>query len=230
MKERILQNIQQNNSNNSSTNTDINIKSDTNIKSKEYKSERVLELFFRALKGEALSVQELAFKYNVTTRSISRDINALKNFLAEHRDIFGNVELIYSGSNHCYTLKMDNFITNKELLAISKVLIGSHAFSRDTLHNIISKLKAHTSISDRLKLEELITKEMTHYTEINYDCKDIIENIWLLTEYIHAHQTITITYYKMNRDQVTHKLKPISILFSEYYFYLIDLVHQPSVL
>ena len=34
-------------------------------------------------------------------------------------------------------------------------------------------------------------------------------------------RVITITYYKMNRDEVKHKIKPVSIMFSEYYFYLI---------
>ena len=32
---------------------------------KEIKLDRVMELFFRAMKGESLSVQQLAFEYNV---------------------------------------------------------------------------------------------------------------------------------------------------------------------
>ena len=187
----------------------------------EYKSERILELFFRALKGESLSVRDLALKYNVTTRSISRDITDLKYFIAEHRDIFGNSELIYSSTNHCYTLRRDNFMTNKELLAVAKVLIGSHAFSHSELVGLISKLKSHTSFSDKHKLEELISKEMYHYSEIKFDCNSLIDNVWALTEYIHAHRAITITYYRMDRCIVKHKLKPVSIMFSEYYFYLI---------
>ena len=54
---------------------------------KEIKLDRVMELFFRAMKGESLSVQQLAFEYNVSTRSITRDINSLKAFLADHADI-----------------------------------------------------------------------------------------------------------------------------------------------
>lgn len=188
---------------------------------KEYKSDRILELFFRALKGESLSVNQLSIKYNVTKRSITRDINNLKIFLSEHREILGNAELVYSSTNHCYTLKMDNFITNKELLSIAKVLIGSRAFSQNELLSIILKLKSHTSYSDRLKLESLMSKEMYHYNEINFDCNSVIDNVWDLTEYIYGRRAITITYYKMNRSLVKHKIKPISIMFSEYYFYLI---------
>lgn len=188
---------------------------------KEYKSDRMLELFFRALKGESLSVTKLADKYNVTKRSITRDITNLKFFLAEHREILGNAELEYSSINHCYTLQMDNFISNKELLAIAKVLIGSRTFNQNELLNILSKLKTHTSAADRMRLETLISKEMYHYSEIGYDCNSLLDNIWAITEHIYAKRAITITYYKMNRSQVKHKIKPVSIMISEYYFYLI---------
>ena len=54
---------------------------------KNYKADRVLKLLFRALKGESLSVAALADESNVSTRSITRDINDLKAFLADYRDI-----------------------------------------------------------------------------------------------------------------------------------------------
>ena len=60
------------------------------------KQDRVLEHFFRGLHGEDISVKELAAEYNVSTKSISRDINDLKAFLADHRELVGNTELQYS--------------------------------------------------------------------------------------------------------------------------------------
>ncbi len=187
----------------------------------EFKTDRVIDLFFRALKGEALSAQRLSEEYNVSTRSITRDINALKNFLADHRDALGNAELVYSGSSHCYTLDMDSLLSNKELLSITKVLIGCRAFSRDELVTIISKLKQHTSASDREILENLVSKEIYHYNEIHYDCKSVIESIWKLTGHIEEKRIITIDYYRMDRKQVQHKICPASIMFTEFYFYLI---------
>ena len=189
--------------------------------SKEMKIDRVLELFFRALKGENLSVKELAEEYHVSTRSVSRDITALKMFLADHRDILGNAELVYSNKTKTYHMDMDVFITNKELLAITKALIGCRPFSNKDLLTLIRKLKAHTSTEDRQKLDNLIRKEIYHYSSIYFDCENVIENIWEITEYMEEHRYITITYYKMDRSQVKHKIKPVSIMFSEYYYYLI---------
>lgn len=188
---------------------------------KQYKADRVLSLLFRALKGESLSVKNLANEGNVSTRSITRDINDLKSFLSDYRDILGNAELKYSSTNHCYTLDMDNLFSNKELFAIAKVLIGSKAFNREELLNIITKLKTHTSYSDKKRLENLISKEMFHYTEVGSDCDSVIENVWQLSSFIQDNCAITISYYKMNRDKVKHKILPLSLMFSEYYFYLI---------
>lgn len=188
---------------------------------KEIKLDRVMELFLRAMKGESLSAKQLALEYNVSTRSITRDLNNLKNFLAEHRDVLGYCDLIYSSSNHCYTLQMDHFLSNKELLAITKVIIGSRAFSNQELLEIIKKLKANTTSSNRNTLDQLIRKEIYHYNEISTDCHSVIDNIWKLTECIENKNVITINYYKMNREYVNRRIIPASIMFSEYYFYLI---------
>lgn len=189
--------------------------------SKDYKAERIMKLLFRALKGESLSVSALANESNISTRSITRDINDLKAFLADNREVLGNAELKYSSNNHCYTLEMDNLFTNKELFALSKVLIGSKAFNQEELLSIIWKLKTHTSFSDKKKLENQISKELFHYTEIGSDCDSVIDHIWKLSTYIEENRAITINYYKMNRSKVKHKIIPLSIMFSEYYFYLI---------
>lgn len=193
---------------------------------KEIKGLRVMELFIKAIKGESLSVQALADEYHVSTRSITRDINMLKDFLAENRDAVGYAELKYSSSNHCYTLQMDSFFSNKELLAIAKILIGCRTFNTKDLLELIAKLKKNTSPTDRPKLEKLIRKEMYHYAETGSDCESVIDNLWKITEAIETKKLITISYYRMDREHRNYKIKPVSIMFSEYYFYLIAYLQE----
>ena len=187
----------------------------------DIKTDRQLAIFFRAIKGEAISAQKLAQEYKVSSRSVSRDITGIKMFLADHRDLVGNAELVYSSADHCYRLSMDNFITNKELFAITKILIGTQALSGDDLLKLIGKLKAHSSLGGRKALENLLHKELYHYTGIKHDCQSLLDNIWSLSECIESKQPLTVTYYRMDRQQVKHKLKPVSIMFAEYYFYLL---------
>lgn len=96
------------------------------------KKNRMLEIFFRAMKGENISVKKLADEYNVSVKSISRDLGDIKNFLCE----------------------------NRELIAIIKMMIGCRAFSKMEILDMITKLKNFTSFNDRNMLEKIITKEM----------------------------------------------------------------------
>lgn len=196
------------------------------------KSNRMLEIFFRALRGEKISLKKLAEEYNVSTKSISRDINSIQNFLAEHRELMQNAELTYSHKERAYILNSDEFLKNKELFALVKIILGSRALNKEEILTLITKLKKFTTIQDRKTLENLIRKEIYHYHEVKSDCKSVIDNVWKIVQAIEEKRTISITYYKMNRDEVKHKIKPVSVLFSEYYFYLIaykadDMSYKP---
>lgn len=185
------------------------------------KTYRTLAIFYRVLKGEKIKVAEIASEYNISTKSVSRYIDEIRNFLAENRELVGNAELMYNRIEKCYSLQKNDFLKDSELLAIIKILIGTRAFSKTELLNIISKMKQFVSAKDRQLLEELIVKEKYHYTEVKNDCDSVIDNLWRIAGYIKNRSEITITYYKMSREEVTHRIKPVSIMFSEFYFYLI---------
>ena len=185
------------------------------------KNDRMLEIFMRSLRGEAISLKKLADEYDVSTKSISRNISDIQNFLAEHRELMQNAELTYSHKDKAYRFSNDEFLKNKELFTIVKILLGSRALSKDEVLTLIYKLKKFTTITDREKLDNLIRKEIYHYHEVKTDCNSVIENLWKLIQAIENKKVLTITYYKMNRDEVRRKIKPASVMFSEYYFYLI---------
>lgn len=185
------------------------------------KQDRVLEIFFRGLRGEDLSVQKLADEYGVSTKSITRSVNDLKNFLADHRDLVGNTELEYSYQDKCYRLYMDEFLSSKELFALTEVLIGARAFSKEELLALTGKLKRFTTPTDRQKLNDLVRKELYHYSEVKHDCDSVQETLWQLVNCISDKQEISIDYYRMDRKWVTHRLRPASVMFTDHYFYLI---------
>lgn len=185
------------------------------------KQERLLEIFFRGLRGEDLSVQRLADEYMVSTKSITRNLNDLKAFLADHRELVGNTELQYSHQARSYRLYMDEFLTNKELFALVEVMIGARAFSKMELLTLTDKLKRFTTAEDRQKLNDLIRKELYHYSEVKHDCESVQDNLWQLVNCIAEQREISIEYYRMDRAYVTHRLRPATVMFTDYYFYLI---------
>ena len=185
------------------------------------KRNRLLDIFYRAMKGECLSIAKIADEYNVSTKSISRDMNEIKNFLSDNRDIVGNTELKYSSSSKSYYLEFENFLLSKELLPLMKIMVACRAFSKVDALELISKLKNFVSYNDRAILDNLLSKEMYHYHEVKHDCKSVIDNIWQLTHCIDSQKEISILYYKVDRQLVERRIKPIAIMFSDYYFYLI---------
>ncbi len=144
------------------------------------KQSRVLEIFFRGLRGEKISVKNLATEYRVSIKSNSRDINDLKIFFADHRELVGNTELEYSYQDKSYRLYMDEFLTNKEMFSLIEVLIGARAFSKMELLTIVEKIKRFTTPKDRTKLNELIRKEFYHYSAVKHDCESVQEILWQL--------------------------------------------------
>ena len=192
---------------------------------------RILEIFFRSLRGEDISVQRLANEYCVSTKSVSRSINELKSFLADNRELVGNTELQYSYQDKCYHLHMDEFLSSKELFALVEVMIGARAFSQEELLELTAKLKRFTTPGDSKKLNELIRKELYHYPEVKHDCESVQDNLWQLMNCITEKKEISIDYYKMDRTFVTHRLFPASVMFTDYYFYLVAFksedIHKP---
>jgi len=190
------------------------------------KTNRTLEIFFRFMRGEDLSPAKLAESYGASTKTITRYLNEIKNFLADYRELVGQSELVYCHTNKTYRLFFDEFLTDKELFAIAKVIIGSRPFSGEETTLIVSKLKRFVSIGDRKKLEELIRRELYHYSEIKTDCQNVIDTLWQLINAINEKKEITISYYKVDRTLSEKRIQPVSLMFSEYYFYLI--AYYPS--
>lgn len=185
------------------------------------KKDRMLEIFYRLMKGENVSLKKMAEEYGVSAKSISRDLSEIKNFFSNNRDLTGNVEIKYAASSRTYYLEYDNFLLNKELASVVKMMIGCRGFSKMEVLELVAKLKDFTTYHDRKLLEKIIAKEMYHYNEVKHDCKSVIDNIWQLSKCIDCKKEITITYYKIDRQRVERRVMPVALTFSDFYFYLI---------
>ena len=60
------------------------------------KKYRILDIFFRLLKGEFVSVKQLANEYAVSGKTVSRDLNEIKAYLSENGYRVGNTQIEYS--------------------------------------------------------------------------------------------------------------------------------------
>jgi predicted DNA-binding transcriptional regulator YafY len=182
--------------------------------------DRALEILFRVMRGEEISIKKLAAERGVSAKSVYRDVARIRDFLAENRDLTGNAELAYCSAQKAYRLTSDEFLTGKELFAIAKALLGTRAFPKEKVEDLIAKFKRFTAPGDRGKLERIVGKELLHYSEIKHDAS-VIDNLWRLINVIYDKKEITILYRKVDRSLTQKRVQPVSLIFTEYYFYLI---------
>ena len=194
-----------------------------NTKSKESveKQFRLMQIFFRGIKGEEFTIRQLADEYGVSSKTISRDISDIRNFMSENVELLGNVELLYSTSTRKYSVHFEEFFSNKEMFALIKILIGSRALDKIDLLKIIEKLKKFSTPEDRKVISDMILKENYHYHGVKHDNSELLSLLWQLSVGIRENKEITIRYHKMDKSQVERRIRPVSVMFSEYYFYLI---------
>lgn len=182
---------------------------------------RLMEIFFRGIRGEQFTARQLADEYHVSTKTILRDISDIRIFLSEHVELLGTAELLYSTSTRKYAMHFDEFFSNKEMFAIIKILIGSRAIDKVELLQMIDKLKKFSSIEDRKLISEMILKENYHYHGVMHQNEELLSLLWQLAVSIRENKEITVKYHKMDKSQVERRIRPVSVIFTEYYFYLI---------
>ena len=173
-------------------------------------------------RGETVNKKEFADAFGISDKSVQRDIEDLRTYLAECYENGDDVTVEYSYTkNGYYLVKKDKeFLTNEEILGISKILLESRAYNREELETLIDKLLLQATPSARMNIKDMILNEKYHYIPLKHN-KPLLRGMWELSEYIYKKEIITFDYERQDH-KITHRtVKPLSIMFSEYYFYLI---------
>lgn len=195
--------------------------------------DRLLAMYAQLAEGKPLYKAREAVKYNCSLRSIQRDIEDLRSFFADRSETTGVVqELIYDRKLNAYRLvpPLRNLLTNEETFAVLKVLLESRSLTKGELFPILEKLISCCVPPDnRRQVTDLIANEKYHYVEPRHK-KEILEKMWNLSAAIRAHKEIKITYMRQNGDAVSRVLKPVGIMFSEFYFYLVGFIDKENQL
>lgn len=191
---------------------------------KAEKTERVLEIYTKLMRGDIINKAYEAREYGVDERSIQRDINAIRNFLdlnIERTGVMNSV--IYDRAQKGYRMEQiyKMKLTNSEILAICKILLDSRAFTKKEMEEMLRKLIECCVPPDNQRLvADLIKNEEFHYIEPRHKTV-FIDKMWDLGQAIQQCRYIEIEYLRTkDKAIVKRKVKPVAIMFSEYYFYL----------
>ena len=197
------------------------------------KIERVLYIYSQIMDGGLVKKSELAERFGVNERSIQRDIDDIRNYMQNNLIHEGyQHSVIYDREKKGYRLEKISLLklTNSELLALSKILLDSRAFPKEEMKNLLKKIIMCSAPAESQKMiKEQVSNEMFHYVEPRHGV-DVTESLWEIGQAIHNNQYIEIKYQGIQGSSVkTRKLKPLAIMFSEYYFYLVAFIDSDKV-
>lgn len=178
---------------------------------------RLLELNERLSKGESLDKTKISGILGVDGKTFQRDIDKLRLYYSEN----GLGEINYDRKANCYRLEgRPDQLSKKEIFALCKILIESRAFNKSEFSTIINKLLKLCQIEEAKEVFEAINNEKVNYLELQHG-KELVDRLWELRQYISKQEVIHLGYERADKKIKKQKVKPIGIVFSEFYFYLL---------
>ena len=198
---------------------------------KRSKHYRTMDLFARLCEGKVINKAEEAATNNVDERSIQRDIDDIRAFLDERSLKYGDRrKIVYDRTEGGYIMVGEeaSLMSNSEILAVSKILLESRAFTKKEVGTILDKLIAGCVPANNMELVSgLIENEKFHYVELHR--RTYIRNrLWKIGMDIHECNLASLKYARANNPEESVKriVEPVSILFAEYYFYLLAYIDE----
>lgn len=188
-----------------------------------FKYYRVLKIYGKLMSGEVVYKTEAAKLFGVTERTFQRDIEDLRCFFADDADDSGiRRELVYSREMNGYYLvnKDISMLNDSETIALCKIMLESRAFTKEEMAPVINKLLScciHPKLRGRAV--DYIFNELECYIEPNHH-KNFIGSISDISEAVSQRKYMKIRYRRQDGSETERVIKPVGIMFSEFYFYL----------
>ena len=181
---------------------------------------RILSMYDRLCKGHVLTKKVEADVFHVGEKTIQRDFDSIRAFLEKEKT---NHYLEYDRKQKVYRLETsdESFLRNEEILAIVKILIESRAFPKADMDQLIDKLTNLAQPANQAFIKDLMLNEKHLYVDLQHK-QSLFALLWKLAKAVHTKRLINIRYKREHDQEDSERtLKPVGLIFSDYYFYLI---------
>ncbi|WP_099466889.1 helix-turn-helix transcriptional regulator [Konateibacter massiliensis] len=174
------------------------------------KIERLLAITNYLLSNKRVTAQTLSVRFNVSTRTIMRDINTLS--------LAGIPVVTYYGADGGYEI-LDSFKLDRQL-------VGENQFSY-----IVTALQGLQTAFDNNELNETLEKMQAIAPENTADMvldfgvlkenNNTNEKLLLLQRAIHIRQRIIFSYTNADNEEKDHEVEPVATMYKWYNWYLL---------
>ncbi len=196
------------------------------VNSQQGKGYRVLSMFDRLMNGQGINKKQEALTHQVGEKTIQRDIDEIRTYLEKAKL---DCHLQYVRTEKVYKLMNteSNRLSKEQVLVIVKILIASKALIKSDIGEIMEQLLSQVAVD---QLDQILLNEKAVYEDVHHN-KSLLSLIWEISAAIQKKKVITIDYLQEGEAIPTTKvLKPLAIIFSTHYFYLMaDNQDTPTV-
>lgn len=197
------------------------------------RSSRLLKIYSKLVKGYIVNKREEADNFNVDERTIQRDIASIKDYMCSDITSNGIINsIVYDKEAGGYRMESSyqGTLSNSETLAVCKILLDSRAFPKDEMQGILDKLiSCCVPKENRQPVKELIGNEEHHYIELRHKT-NFLDTLWDLGQATRSCKYVELEYRRTkDKTIVKRKVKPVGIMFSEYYFYITAFIDDKEV-
>ena len=210
-------------------------------------SDRILEVYTRLLSGQTIDKAEAIQHYEINERTLRRDINKINSQLS--RSGRAEVRYSRkTGLYRLEEIPTEGLLSNQEVLAMGKVLLESRAFSKGQAKRMIDILISQTAVDGmQAYVKSLLHRDLQAYKPLQFykekelelklanygkaepsdpktqeiQDKALFDHLWVLAKAVNENRYVRLTY--RNRKGAKHiytEALPLSIMFSDFYFYI----------
>ena len=192
------------------------------------KVRRVLSLYDRLSTGRIIYLKDELNATGMSDRSFKRDITELRNYLAERVvDGDGKKEVVYDRNRNCYymTDEKSGLPDYQKIFALAKILLGSKGLSVIEMNQVVEYMLSFCSDeSKRKEIKKYLANEVINYQGPNHG-KDLLNMLWKIAQAAEYERKVKVLYQRLEEHKKVERiLKPLGVLFSEYYFYMLAII------
>lgn len=194
-------------------------------------NQRITNIIFRMIDEEKINLRDAALDYEVSERTIQRDMSVIKNYLSDKlkNDPDDNHYMFHHDTTtEDYYLTTNGIVPFPEILAIMKVLIGTRTFSKDTLNEISYDLVMAVGTDQRKSVDKVMTTIKSGYDPVATS-EDLVERIINFNNWIEDKMVINFMYTNSAKNPGQKKMRtgvPLSLYFADHYFYVVMYMYR----
>lgn len=187
------------------------------VDSQQSKGYRVLSIFDRLMDGQGINKKQEALIHQVGEKTIQRDIDLIRAYMKKAKCDY-HLQYMRAAKEYKLTNTANNRLSEEQVVAVVKILIASRTFLKAEMNDILDKLISLVATDPQ---KRNMMKEKQLYVDMHRN-KSLLSVIWSISVAIEKHKMIEIEYVsERDTTSIQKILKPLAVIFSEYYFYLI---------